>query len=207
MNINLSEMELDALNEVGNIGTGNAATALAKFLNKSVDMNIPESKFIPITEFANEFGGPEKMISTIYLEVNGGLTGEVMFIFPFEGALELLDIVMGRAVGTTKELNEMDESAFKEIANILAGAFLSSLSNMLESSILPSIPHTATDMAQAVLDFILVKMSQYAEQIFCIKTKINLEGHNINGDFIFIFNDESLQIMLKTLHERYGDLK
>lgn len=207
MELNLSAMELDALNEVGNIGTGNAATALAKFLSKSVDMNIPESKFIPITEFANEFGGPEKLISTIYLEVSGGLTGEVMFIFPFEGALELLDIIMGRNVGETKEMTDMDESAFKEIANILAGAFLSSLSNMLDKSILPSIPHTATDMAQAVLDFILVKMSRHADQIFCIKTKINLEGHNINGDFIFIFDDGSLKTMLNTLHEKYGDLK
>jgi chemotaxis protein CheC len=202
----LSEMEFDALQEVGNIGTGNAATALSKMLGKDVDMNIPATKFIPIQKFADEFGGPERIISTIYLQVSGDMEGEVMFIFPREGTLELTDVMMGREPGSTKVITEMDESAFKEAANILAGAFLNSLARMLDAKIVPSIPHYATDMAQAILDFILIKVSQHADELLVIQTKIMVEGHNINGDFLVLFDKPSLDKMLEVLHKRYGHL-
>ncbi|MGM5480841.1 MAG: chemotaxis protein CheC [Nanobdellota archaeon] len=202
--LNLSEPQLDALREMGNIGTGNAITALSKFINKNIDMNIPESKFVDVTRFTEEFGGPEKIVTSIYLEIKGELTGDAMFVFSKEGAFELIDIMMGRESGTTTEFTEMSQSAFTELSNILTGAFLSALSNMLDVQTLPSVPHTATDMAQSLLDFILAKISNYAQQLFCVKTKINVEGHHINGDFFVVFDKPSLEKMLEILQSKFG---
>ena len=200
----LSEHQLDALREVGNIGTGNAITALSKFINKNIDMNIPESKFIDITKFTEELGGPESIVTSIYLEIKGDLTGDAMFVFSKEGAFELVDIMMGRETGSTTEFTEMTQSAFTELSNILTGSFLSALSNMLEVQTLPSVPHTATDMAQSLLDFVLAKIGNYADQLFCVKTKINVEGHHINGDFLVVFDKPSLNKMLEILEEKFG---
>lgn len=205
-NVELSSMQMDALNEMGNVGTGNAATALSKLIGKSVDMNIPETKFVSIKDFANEFGGPEAVVSAIYLEIDDGLKGEVMFVFPQEGAFEMADLLQMKEPGTTKELDEMDQSAFKELANILIGAFLTSLSKMLDVSIIPSTPHMTTDMVQSVVDFILIRISQHAEQALCVKTKINVEGQNINGDFIVLFDKDSLNLMVEVLNKQFGGL-
>jgi chemotaxis protein CheC len=76
----LNEKEFDALRECGNVGIGNAATALSKLINKKVEINIPETKFVPITKFANEFGGPEKIVSGIYLEISEDLRGIIVCI-------------------------------------------------------------------------------------------------------------------------------
>lgn len=202
--LELSDMELDALREMGNIGTGNVATTLSKFLNKNVDMNIPETKFVPIAEFSNEVGGPEKIVSGIYLQILGDLEGEAMFMFSREGALELIDIIMGKPAGTTKTITDMEESAFKEMSNILTGTFLNALSKMLDVKLLPSVPHVATDMVQALLDFILIKVSKYADNILSVKTKISVEGHDIGGDFLVLFDEPSLRKMLEILKKKYG---
>jgi chemotaxis protein CheC len=205
MGLKLTPAEIDALSEMGNIGTGNAATALSKFINKNIDMNIPETKFVPINEFSQQVGGPERIIVGVYLQIGGDISGEALFIFSKEGALELIDIMMGRAPGTTKIIEEMDESALKELSNVITGSFLNALADMFSVKLFPSIPHLATDMAQTLLDFILIKVSKHADSMLCVKTKINVEGHKIDGDFLVLFDDDSLEQMIKTLHEKYGE--
>ncbi|MBN1157085.1 chemotaxis protein CheC [Candidatus Woesearchaeota archaeon] len=202
----LSEKEMDALQEMGNISTGNATTALSKLLNKNIEMNIPETRFVPIRKFADEVGGPEKIISGIYLQLLGDLEGEALFIFSKESTLELIDLILGKKLGTTKTMDEFDESAFKEMGNILTGSFLNALSRMLDVKILSSIPHFATDMAQSVLDSVIAKIGKCADEVLCVKTKINVEGHKINGEFLVLFDETSLKKMLKTLHKKYGHI-
>jgi chemotaxis protein CheC len=197
-------MEIDALKEMGNVTTGNAATSLSKLINKNVGMNIPDSRFVPIGQFTYAIGGPERIVATSYLQLSGDLKGEALFIFPVQGALELVDIMMGRPVGGTKVMDDMDLSAFKEMSNILTGAFLNSISKMLDVTILPSIPHVATDMAQSLVDFILIKVSRHADEIFCVTTKIDVEGHHVNGDFLILFDQASLKTMIEIMHRKYG---
>ncbi|MFW5746791.1 MAG: chemotaxis protein CheC [Nanoarchaeota archaeon] len=200
----LSELEFDSLKEVGNVGVGNAATALSKMLNMKVDINIPETKFIPLRDFSRELGGPENIVVSLYLKMQGELTGECIFVFNQEGAFELIDMIMMQEPGTTTEFGEMEESAFKEMSNIFVGAYLSSLGDMLSLRLMPSVPHAAQDMAQAIIDFILAKLSRSAEDVLCVNTAINIEGHDINGRFLMVFEDESLNKVVDVLHDRFG---
>ncbi len=206
--IGLSPEEMDALNELGNVATGNAATALSKLLTKPVEMNIPNSRFIPLGEFADVVGGAEQLVSAIYLSIDGDFCGEALFVFPEAGALELTDLTLGNTPGTTSRImaGTMEESAFKEIANILTGSFLNATAKMLDAKILPSIAHVATDMAQSLIDFLLVKIGAHADEIYCVETRINVEGHNINGEFLVLFDRNSLKRMLEILHNRYGGI-
>ncbi len=154
--------------------------------------------------FVDEIGGAENIVVSLYLEISGDLQGQCIFIFPKKGALELVDLAMMQELGTAKIIAEMEESAFKEVANIFTGAYLNSLAKMLNMEILPSIPHVATDMAQAVLDFLLIKLADSADDILCVKTTIDVEGHNINGQFMMLFEDSSLVKIIDALHAVYG---
>lgn len=203
-NLKLSDMEMDALREMGNVGFGNVTTDLSKLINMSVDMHIPVTKFIPVKDFSKEFGDPEAIVSGIYLKITGDLEGEAMFVFPEAGALRLVDIMLGKEIGTTKKFDEMDLSAFKELSNILTGSFLNSISKMLDVKLLPSVPHVATDMMQAIVDYILIKIGEHADDILCIKTNLNVKGHEIGGEFFVLYNHESLAKMVEILHTKYG---
>jgi chemotaxis protein CheC len=202
--LKLTELEMDALREVGNIGIGNGATAFSKIINKSIKIVIPDTKFIPLQKFSNEFGGPEKIITAIYLQIGGDLEGEVLFFFSHSDSLKLIDMLNGRPVGTTKIVDELGMSALKEMSNIFCGAYLTALSDLFNLRLLPSIPHTASDMMQSVLDFILVKVRQYAENILTIKTQITIEGEDVAGDFMLFFHVDSYKKLLIELAKKYG---
>src|SRR5512133_915862 len=116
--LKLTDLEMDALREVGNIGIGNGATAFSKIINKSIKIVIPDTKFIPLQKFSDEFGGPEKIITAIYLQISGDLEGEVLFFFSHDDSLKLIDLLNGRAIGTTKIIDELGMSALKEMSNI-----------------------------------------------------------------------------------------
>jgi chemotaxis protein CheC len=201
----LNEREMDALKEIGNICIGNATTSLSQMLNKRIQINLLETKFIPIENFANEVGGAEKIVMSIYLQITGDLNGEVIFLFPREGALQIVDFMMNRRSGETMLMEAIEESAFKEMSNIFTGSYLNAMSKMLDMKIIHSVPHAANDMAQAILDFVLIKISTKADNILCIRTEIDVDGKNVNGTFMIVFEDKSLRLVLDTLHNKYGE--
>jgi chemotaxis protein CheC len=112
--------------------------------------------------------------------------------------------MMGQTVGTSKKFDAMEESAFMEMSNIFTGAYLSALANMLSMRIMPSVPNIANDMVQSVADLMLIKISRAANELLCVKAKILVDGHNINGEFMILFDDASLDKVLKYLREAYG---
>jgi len=202
--LNLNDMEKDALKEIGNVGTGNAATALSKLLNKHIEIIIPETKFVPITKFAKEFGGAENVVVSTYLQLLGDLSGETLFIFPVKSAEKIVDLMMGQPIGTSKIIDEMSQSAFKEMSNIFTGAYLNSMADFLEIKILPSVPHITTDMVQSIMDFILAKVSNHSDDVLSIKTSINIKDIEIEGFFIMIFDIASMNKVLGLLKKMYG---
>ncbi|MBR9675603.1 chemotaxis protein CheC [Candidatus Woesearchaeota archaeon] len=202
--LNLNDMEKDALKELGNVGTGNAATALSQLLKRHIEIIIPETKFVPIEDFTKEFGGPEKVVVSTYLEIGGDLTGEALFLFHISSAEKLVDVMMNQKPGTSKIMDEMAQSAFKEMSNIFTGAYLNSIADFLKARLLPGIPHITIDMLQSVIDFVLAKVSNYSNEILCIKTRIEVKDLQIEGDFVLFFDIASMNKLLATLKEMFG---
>ena len=141
--LSLSPMQLDALREIGNIGAGNAATALSQIINRKIDMSVPRLNILPLSEVPDVVGGADTMVAGVYLRVFGPAPSSILFLLPRDSAFSLVDMAMGRERGTTDILNAMDESALMEIGNILAGSFLNALSYFTKMTLLPSLPALA----------------------------------------------------------------
>ncbi len=156
--IKLTDMEQDALREIANVCMGNSSAALSQMLNKKIDMTIPSTKFITLDEFPTEVGG-DSLVVGLYLQVLGELRGNILYLFNRESAYRLIDLVNGNPDGKTVMLNEEGTSLLKELANIMSGTYLSALSQMLEFKITPSVPHMALDMAVAMVDFMLIRLT------------------------------------------------
>ena len=132
----LSEMQLDALKEIGNVGAGNAATALSQIINRKIDMTVPQVAILPLGEVPEVVGGPDVMVAGVYLRVYGPAPGSILFLLPRDSAYYLVDILMNRSNRTDQHLDEMDQSALLEIGNILAGAYLNALSYFTKFTLL-----------------------------------------------------------------------
>jgi len=133
----LNGIVLDVLKEIGNIGAGNAATSLAKMLNKKIDMDVPQVKLLEFKDVPSLIGGEENLIIGIYFNLEGDLTGSFMFLLDKESALGLLNMIMPMEF---TEFDEMCNSALKEIGNILSGAYISSLASLTNLEISISVP-------------------------------------------------------------------
>lgn len=195
----LSKLQLDVLREIGNIGAGNAATALAKMLNKKVDMDVPKVKILEFRDVNDILGGAEILVIGILLRVTGDLTGDMMFILEYNAAHVLVNILMGNDPSDMSEFSEMELSALREIGNILAGSYLSALSQLTNLLIMPSVPDMAIDMAGAILSVPAIQFGKIGDNVLYIETEFSEGSTKVVGDFFLIPDLESYDILLKAL--------
>lgn len=196
---NLNNLQLDVLKEIGNIGAGNAATALAKLLNRKVDMDVPRAKILEFKDVSDTLGGAELPVVGILLKVSGDLTGNIMFILQQKAASMLVNMLMGRPLDEVHEFTEMEISALKEIGNILAGSYLSALSSLTNLMIMPSIPDLAIDMAGAILSVPAIEFGKVGDTVLYIETEFSEGFDKVVGDFFLVPDFDTYDVLLKAL--------
>lgn len=197
----LNELQLDALKEISNIGMGHAATALSQLIGQSVSLRVPHVKISDISRVPDCLGGAERLMVGITLQILGDARGSIMLLFPQESAHHLLGSLPG-SQGKALVMNEMAVSALKEVGNILASAYLSALGNLLNITLIPSVPLMAYDMAGAVVDYVLIELSQAGDQALMIETIFSgssNQSFTIKGHFFLLPDPATLDIFLRTI--------
>jgi len=196
---------LDILKEVGNIGAGNAATALSQMLNKIIDMKVPAVKVVPFTEISDAVGGEEAVVAAVFLRIQGEAPGNMFFMLPVDEANELIRQLIGDpSLDLQKEpIDEMGASALSEVGNILAGSYLSALSDFTKLNLQPTPPAVAVDMSMALLSAGLVELSEAGDYAIVIDTEINEKNEdNIiqsKGHFFLLPDPDSLDKIFLSL--------
>jgi len=204
-NINdLNSIHIDVLKEIGNIGAGNAATALAKLLNRKVDMDVPRVKIMGFREVSETLGNPELPVVGIMLKVTGDLTGNILFVLKQQAAVLLVNMLMGKPTDEEGDdeghvFDELEISALKEIGNILAGSYLSSLSALTNLSIAPSVPGLAIDMAGAILSVPAIEFGKVGDSVLYIETEFTEGDKRVVGDFFLIPDVDTYSVLMKAL--------
>ncbi|HAF0292622.1 TPA: CheY-P-specific phosphatase CheC, partial [Salmonella enterica subsp. enterica serovar Typhimurium var. 5-] len=138
--IKISDMHLDILKEVGNIGAGHAATALSTLLNKKVDMKVPNVRVVSFDEMMEMAGGAESVIASVFLRIEGDAPGSMFFVLPLEQAEKFIRSLIGDQSFSFSNpvVSDLALSALQEMGNILSGSYLSSLSDFTKLNLLPS---------------------------------------------------------------------
>ena len=194
----LNSNQIDVLKEIGNIGAGNAATALSKMIAKRIDMDVPKVNILEFKNVAELVGGPEVTVAGILFKVTGDITGSIMFLLDKASAKLLTNLLMDRD-DVSDHLDEMEVSALQEVGNILAGSYLSSLSALTGLSLIVSVPSLALDMAGAILSVPIILFGQVGDKVMLIETDF-IEGTNhVKGNFFLIPDEDSFEILLKSL--------
>ena len=194
----LNDIQYDVLKEIGNIGAGNATTALAQLLNLKIDMGVPKVALVPFKNIADAVGSEETVLIGIMLGLDGDINGMMMFLLHEKSACNLLHVLMGRDDNKGADFDEMELSALKEIGNIITGAYLSALSGLTGLSINASVPAMTIDMAGAILSVPAIEYSTIGEKVLLIETQFG-ENDFINGYFVMVPELESYDVILSSL--------
>ncbi|MGN0365253.1 MAG: chemotaxis protein CheC [Suilimivivens sp.] len=200
----LTSQYFDVLKELGNIGAGNATTALAQMIDCKVDMSVPQVKLLEFKEIGAIVGGDDQIMVSIYLQVEGDVEGSMMFILSKSAAAHLVNKLMCGMLGIDEKnvddytFGEMECSAIKEVGNIITGAYLNALSGLTNLKIYPSVPQLGIDMAGALLSVPAVEFGVLGDKILLIQTKFSDEI-DLDGYFILIPEMESYEKILTAL--------
>ncbi len=194
----VSENYADVLKEIGNIGAGNAMTALSQMLQCKVDMKVPQVKLLDFAEVGELMGGEEQIMVGVYLGVEGDITGSMMFLVEQGSAKHLINKIMMGMASEGEEFTEMELSAMKEVGNIITGAYLNSLSSLTNLKIFPTPPELTVDMACAILSVPAIHFGTLGDKILLIQSQFYDEVE-IDGYFILIPDLESYSKILNSL--------
>lgn len=189
---------LDVLKELGNIGAGNAMTALSQMISSKVDMKVPQVRLLEFKEVGNLMGGEEQIMVGVMLAVEGDITGSMMFLVERSCAKHLVNKMMMGMASEGDDFNEMELSALKEIGNIITGAYLNSLSTMTNLTIYPTPPEITVDMAAALLSVPAIEFGIYGDNILLIQSQF-FDEVSIDGYFILVPDLESYAKILTSL--------
>jgi len=199
---NLDSVQRDVLKEIGNIGAGNATTALSQLLSCKVDMKVPKVKLVDLTEIAAIIGDEEQVMVGILLLLEGDVNGMMMFLLDIPSARSLVESIMNSPHDETKandcNFENMERSALNEVGNIITGAYLSALSDLTRLCVVSSVPSLQIDMAGAILSIPAIEFGKIGDNVLFIETQFDNET-SINGYFILIPELESYDVILQSL--------
>lgn len=182
----IDNMHFDVLKEIGNIGAGNATTALSQMINSKVDMKVPVVDLLEFRDLPDVVGGAETIVVGILLTIDGDIDGMMMFMLEVESAHHLVDMIIGTKSNIADDFSEMELSALNEIGNIIAGAYLSSLSALTNMRISASVPYMSIDMSGAILSVPAIEFGKIGDKALLIQSQFCEDDDEVNGYFILI---------------------
>ncbi len=203
---NLGDRELDALREAINIGAAHAATALSQLTKQIVTVKVPRIYTAGSRAIAESLGLEQERIAAASVQVLGDITGKMTLTLLETSAGLLCDLMPGRDRGPGSTSGELDESTFKEVANILTAAYLNALAEFLGMMLLPSVPTFSLDTAEVVLSNGDLDPDGGVRFILCAEAAFNFEEsrQELFGNLLLFPAPGSVAEMLDALRKRVG---
>ncbi|MCF7935503.1 MAG: chemotaxis protein CheC [Synergistales bacterium] len=199
----LSQLQIDAIREVGNIGAGNAATALSQMLGRAVDMDVPVAGLVSIYEIGNTLGAPEDLASAVLIRVEGDFSCNLIFITSEAEARNLTELLISMDLGDLSEDQQaqMQDSALSESGNMILGAFLNALSMLTGYTLPASVPAVAHDMLGAIMNVVAAMFGVMGDTALLVRTHLHVKDVDqpIEGTVVMVPDPGSLEALLAKL--------
>jgi len=201
----MDALKLDTLKEIVNMCTARAAHACSELFGRKVMIDVPEAKILPLQEVPEYLGGPELKIAGTYFNMYGDATGKILLMLDHNSAINIADRLTSAVqyinISSKKEdIEELKISSLKEFGNIVVNSYINALAEILEMELSPSVPFYASDMLGAVIDFLLIEISQNSYKALILKTCIKIYNKNIDAHFILFADDVLLNKIFEKLH-------
>jgi chemotaxis protein CheC len=201
-----NHLQLDAIREVGNIGTGNAATALSKLLSCMIDMDVPQADLVSIYSLSDYYGNADTPIAAVFVRSLGDFGCSLIFIQNEEDAGLMVDLLLQQQFGQIPPdfPQEMIDSALSEVGNIILSTFLNAVNLLIGVEHQISVPGVAHDMLASILDVVASIFGQMGDMALVVNTELRVGGsgeskRNISGNIVMLPDPDALELLLRKL--------
>lgn len=193
----LDEVSIDILKELGNIGTGNAVTAMSQMMNHPLEMGLPSFRIIKYKEMHEILDETEELQAGIIVEATGELEGIFLFLLKEAFTDKILRSMLGDSPEELTVLDDMEKSVLCEIGNIMCGSYISALSRLTGLMITVSVPDICIDMAGAILSVPIIKGMKTSDSALLIENTFSMDGDIFHNRILFFPELDSLEKILQ----------
>ena len=196
----LNDVQLDALQEISNIGASHAATALSQMVNRDIQIGIPTVKVVPLEESITLLRDEEE-IAGVYLKISDEVPMYILLLLSKESSLYLSSLLMGVELDPSKQiLDEMDQEALKEVGNIMMTSFFNSVTELIGISMIPGPPQIAYDNPEVILESVMVRFSEVASDVVLFDSDVgDAENKSFKINMFLLPEPRSVDIILSKL--------
>jgi len=190
--LTFSAEQLDALQELTNIGAAHAATALSQMLGCEIGMSVPEMNIVDIGKVGTILG--EEVSTMVLFQLQGDIPegGFLILQFSDSSAVRAASMMCG-IPDTDRPLGDMEQSALLETGNIMISSFLCASSDLLGVMLLPSPPVLVIDIAHAIIESLIAQMRIDADDVIVFQITLKSEQHGITGTILMFLDEPSLR--------------
>ncbi len=206
--IQLTETQRDALQEVGNIGAGNAANALAKMINQRVDIDIPSVQMLAIEKFAADLVKKKEKYFISWSNITGTTRATVLVMFKAQDILNLAALILEdekKPKISISKLNKMDDfpedykSAIVELGHILGSHYTSAIGDLLNINLMTEVPDNSIDNGSHLVQILQDEVGMSKLYTLVILTSLTIKEYKVEGQFMFIPEKGTLKGLLDAL--------
>ncbi|MCD7730524.1 MAG: chemotaxis protein CheC [Oscillospiraceae bacterium] len=195
----LQEMHLDVLKEIGNIGSGNAASALSTMLNCTTDISVPDVRLLNFSDAVNFLGGPENIAIGMLVNLTGDITGMMLYVLQHSCASKMTSAIFGSEIEDLVNMNEMEHSFIAEVGNVMTASYINAIASLAGLTIDISVPQMTVDMVGAILSVPAVQFAQVGDKVLFIDDNFVIGECEVQSNMILVPEMSSLELLFNKL--------
>lgn len=194
--VKLTDLQKDALKEMGSIAAAHSATALSSLVDRKVLITVPQVHVMPVEQIPEIMGGLEALVAAVHIKIWGELSGTLLFVWDWQGAFRIIEMMKGQERGTVKVLTEVEKETLRQTGNLLATSYLNALTRFVDFTVLSSPPNFVCDMVGAVLGSVVAEMGLRMKYGVIIDTSFVEESSSVGARLVFLPDSDSLKKIL-----------
>lgn len=196
---NYNDQQLDVMREIGNIGAGNACTALSVLMGTTIDMSVPSVRVVGYESAAECFGGEDNIILGLKVNITDDLSGMMVHIVQKEFAQRIINTFYPKELTDVTSLDEMDSSVLNEMANITSGAYANSLASLTGFFVNIGTPQQT---AGKLLDVMMVPIQEFVkpgEQLLIVDEIFTIDAEHLSSNMVLALDKASMDKLFDKL--------
>ncbi len=189
----------EILNELANMGAGNAATALSNMIQKKISIDVPKISIVSPVKVPEILGLYDLQTVVVIEQLTENKGCNLLLVFPLEEARRLGGIMAEEYLLD----EESDEFMFmEELGNIMMGHFLNAISDFTGIRMQPVPPTHIVDFFDSILDVFLARISMEDRSAILFNTQLRCEDEEVKCNII-MFIGKDLQEKIVRIGEEW----
>lgn len=195
----LNDLQLDVMREIGNIGSGNACTALSVLLGTAIDMSVPRVQLLGFESTAELLGGADNIVIGLRVNITGDLEGMMLHVVEKRFAERIINTFYAKEIDNITNLDEMDSSVLNEMANITSGAYANSIASLTSLFVNIGTPNQVPGKVSEIMKLPLSEFVKPGEQLLVVDEVFTIDDEDISSNMILALESDSLERLFERL--------